>query len=491
MIRMHNIYLYQLICLPIYAFIFQVTIRQNVSADELKPPATNPEEILENGVSPLDGILPKDPSFGKVEDSLAELLEKKEGMNGILSAAIKENNIGNHVDYAKMNGDSGKRSAEGNLDSIVPAKKPALEAVVTNGFANGQMNGGGNIKAVLPGGQVVQVVSSSSGQALPNGGQMIQVISSGGGQTAQVAPSGNGQMVQSSGQMVMTSSGQAVILNAQAGGGHEPQQQLIQTSGGQLYLKTSNGGGGIVVASGHQTPATAGGVIVQQSQPQAVVLQQQQPQHQSAAVIVQQQQQPTAVIVQQQPQQQQAVLVQGAAGQPAKMVLIQQDKQQQPQQQYVQQVMQTSLGQQVVRQVLLPGQNNTSSLPTQQLPVTKIVQTGGGGGEPPVIHLDNDPPTVIQRASTPQLTNGQATPPASPSPQPCPSPPPVKIDPARPFLCEWTGCMRPFKTPKEVPYHVSVVVAIHPLQHRDTGIYIMQNTMVRGGDGQLGEKSKN
>jgi hypothetical protein len=35
------------------------------------------EEILENGVSPLDGILPKDPSFGKVDDSFADLLEKK------------------------------------------------------------------------------------------------------------------------------------------------------------------------------------------------------------------------------------------------------------------------------------------------------------------------------------------------------------------------------------------------------------------------------
>ena len=35
------------------------------------------EEILENGVSPLDGILPKDPAFGKVEDSFVDLLEKK------------------------------------------------------------------------------------------------------------------------------------------------------------------------------------------------------------------------------------------------------------------------------------------------------------------------------------------------------------------------------------------------------------------------------
>ncbi len=38
------------------------------------------EEILENGVSPLDGILPKDPAFGKVDDSFADLLEKKVGI---------------------------------------------------------------------------------------------------------------------------------------------------------------------------------------------------------------------------------------------------------------------------------------------------------------------------------------------------------------------------------------------------------------------------
>ena len=39
------------------------------------------EELLKNGVSPLDGILPvpKDPAFGKVEDSFVDLLEKKVG----------------------------------------------------------------------------------------------------------------------------------------------------------------------------------------------------------------------------------------------------------------------------------------------------------------------------------------------------------------------------------------------------------------------------
>ena len=77
------------------------------------------EEIIENGVSPLDGILPVDPSFGKVSETLEELLEKREPINGIISK-----DKSNHVDYTKLNGESGKRGAEdSHLD--LPAKKAA------------------------------------------------------------------------------------------------------------------------------------------------------------------------------------------------------------------------------------------------------------------------------------------------------------------------------------------------------------------------------
>lgn len=39
------------------------------------------------------------------------------------------------------------------------------------------------------------------------------------------------------------------------------------------------------------------------------------------------------------------------------------------------------------------------------------------------------------------------------NPVPIPSPPPVQVDTTRPFLCEWTGCLRAFRTPKEVERH--------------------------------------
>ena len=90
--------------------------------------------------------------------------------------------------------------------------------------------------------------------------------------------------------------------------------------------------------------------------------------------------------------------------------------------------------------------------------------------------------SVIQRtssatpaASQPVMTNGRSTPtpsaasssaqqppvatpsPAGPAPlpdrSPCPSPPPVKVDTTRPFLCEWAGCLKAFRTPKEVERH--------------------------------------
>ena len=51
------------------------------------------EELLENGVSPLDGILPKDPAFGKVEDSFADLLEKKVKTGQLTKNSTVECNI--------------------------------------------------------------------------------------------------------------------------------------------------------------------------------------------------------------------------------------------------------------------------------------------------------------------------------------------------------------------------------------------------------------
>jgi len=417
------------------------------------------DEILENGVSPLDGILPKDPStFGLKVD---ELLEKKD-MNGHKEPVI----VPNHVDYSKLNGDSGKRGSDDTMENV-PAKKPALEGVVTNGLTNGLVNGGNGVN-VMTGGQVVQITPSS--------GQM---------------------QVSSGGQMLVSSAGQTLMLTTQAGSVQPP--QLIQTSSGQLYLKTTtNGGGGIM------TQQQQSGVLLQQPQ-SSVVLQPQQQQ----AVIVQQGGQQMYVIKQDQQQQ----------------------LQQQQQQQVVQQVIQTSSGQQIVRQVVVAPSNTTANnqqlpvstpnmvvgrptnqvvvgqqanqvvvgQPTNQVVVgqsTNQVVVGQSTnqvvvGQPtnqvvvgqstnqvvvgqstnqvvvgqstnlPMGHAATQPPIMQSQSIEPvlssdrpqSLTNGLATPPPVPSPQPCPSPPPVKIDPGKPFLCEWCNCMKSFKTPKEVERH--------------------------------------
>jgi len=69
--------------------------------------------------------------------------------------------------------------------------------------------------------------------------------------------------------------------------------------------------------------------------------------------------------------------------------------------------------------------------------------------------------SVIQRPvtvqSSPNVTVSQSSAESSGS---SPSPPPVqvKIDTQKPFLCEWAGCMKAYKTPKEVENHA---IAVH------------------------------
>jgi hypothetical protein len=147
--------------------------------------------------------------------------------------------------------------AEEAAGDSTPAKKPALEAVVTNGFANGngtaqpqqqqqqqQVNG-----SVKLGGQVVQVVSNNAAQQFQ--GQVVQIQ----GQMVQ------GQMVQ--GQMVQGQMVQGQMVQGQMVKGHHQviQGQVIQghQMGGQVVqvMTTSSGGGGGQVV--HVTGATAAG----------------------------------------------------------------------------------------------------------------------------------------------------------------------------------------------------------------------------------------
>ena len=147
--------------------------------------------------------------------------------------------MSNLVDYSRLNGDSGKRGAEDAPCDSTPAKKPALESVMTNGFANGNKNivaqlqqqqVNGNVKL---GGQVVQVVSSGVGctaQTVHNPAVQIVQAAAGGGQMVQAMTTTGGQIVHSSG-------GQMVQVTT--GAGNTGGQQLLVSSTGiiRLFIK--------------------------------------------------------------------------------------------------------------------------------------------------------------------------------------------------------------------------------------------------------------
>ena len=375
----------------------------------MKPvPPTNSEEILENGLSPLDGILPKDPSFGKMDENLADLLQKKD------KQPVMMNGISN--DYSKVNGDStnniqmGKRGPQ-DLDGL-PAPKKAAVVVTNQPMTNGLPNGG------------------SGGQQ-----QIVQVNGNTNGQQVKILPGG-----------------QVVLQQQNALPGQQQQQQqpqIIQTSNGQFYLKAAT-------TNGPTAPGAGGGMVVQQAQ--QVINQQ------GKAVLV----------INNQPQ----------------------DHQQQ-QQQVVKQVINTPTGQQIVSRVVMPAgaptppppgatvvvSHHNNSTTTQQhntvltsngidpnnsnAAATVLVTRQANSSTPPLLLTNGDAShgTVARASPTPPLNNSIASlPPQQPSTQQQP----VKIDPSRPFLCEWAGCMKAFKTPKEVERHA---IAEHcPLRLEGTDI---------------------
>jgi len=398
------------------------------------------EEIVENGLSPLDGILPKDPKFGLLDgDGFSDLLEKKSEnlVNGIV----------NHQDYSKLNGDlgNGKRSAGDHIDTS-PAKRQALESntVVTNGgstHGNGSVNGG-----AVRGGVVVSSVAQGQGQVVV-GGQGMVLVSQAGGQVGAATSSGGGQ--------------------------------LVQSSSGQLFLKTTNSSGGLVLQPAQQQVQQQV-MVPGQGQGQAVLVQQ--PGGQKQLLFIQpggggggDANMGKAVMGQQ-------IVRQVMVGQPGQAVIQSQAGQVQTQQAVMRvsaplaSVGPASTTQpDTVHQVDGADDQGVDADHGESLPDLEPLpqldgMTGGGPGEPsqqPVVPQNavQQQPTVaaaqqsvIQRPTQPTtLTNGRTTPLATgPSPTPSPSPPPqpqVKIDTQKPFLCEWATCMKAFKTPKEVENH--------------------------------------
>merc|ERR1719412_556030 len=312
---------------------------------------TGTAEDLENGVSVLDGILPVDPKFGQLEGDLGlgDLLnERKDGM------------VNGHMpDFSKMNGE--KRSAA-EVESH-PAKRQAVEGVITNGVmpSNG-VNGGG----VARGGQGMVIVSQSGNQQQPMQGQLVK--------------SSTGQLFLKT----TSSSGGAVLVPA----GQQTQQGQVLMQPGPQKLLLVNQGGRQVVVGGQQGQQS----VVRVAAPMAAV--------------------PTG--------EQHVTQIDGAEALPQL----------------------DGTGHEV------PTPLSSSNQPTTSPSISEASSA------------DSAPPTTAVLVAS--VTNGRSTPSTSGTPPPCPptpspSPPPsqpaIKIDTTKPFLCEWAGCMKAFKTPKEVENH--------------------------------------
>jgi AT-rich interactive domain-containing protein 2 len=144
--------------------------------------------------------------------------------------------------------------------------------------------------------------------------------------------------------------------------------------------------------------------VIAQQQPQSVVVQQQQPilvQHQQPIVVQQLQ-------LRQQPSNPATATQDVADNQPAA----------------------------AAQSSVIQRTSSTTTLHQPLMSNGRSTPTPSGSGQP-------------QQQPPPAAT----TPPTLPDRVPCPSPPPVKVDTTRPFLCEWAGCLKAFRTPKEVERH--------------------------------------
>ena len=329
-----------------------------------KPVITSNEELIENGLSPLDGILPKDPKFGVLDgDMVSELLETSKSENNIVMNGV-------HLDTSKMNGDvtTGKRLLGEYVDNS-PAKKQAVDGgqvIVTNGgHGNGSLNGAGIRQS---GGQIVNQLPAGSQFVKNAQGQLFIKTSS---------PSG-GVVLQPAGQH----GGQPVIMQ--------------QPAGGQMVGSDNNGGNKIVFlqqSDGHQQ----------------MVRQQQTVVHRVSA--------PVAQVAAPDPDH--LPQVDGADdGDPDNVPQVD-----------------GTTGEQ-------------SGTVQQQQPQPSVIQR-----QSPIVQQQQQPAAAASAQPTPNVTLTQSEPAPSPSP-----PPSVKIDTQKPFLCEWAGCMKAYKTPKEVENHA---ISVH------------------------------
>ena len=196
--------------------------------------------------------------------------------------------------------------------------------------------------------------------------------------------------------------------------------QYVQNASGQIFLKTSSGSGGVVL----QPAGQAGSGVVLQPAGQGgggVVLQ---PSGQAGG---------GHVIVQNAEGQKQLVFLQQTDGQKAVM----------------------RPAQTVVR---VAPQDNLNKLPqvdgAEDDVEEEVEEEEPATNTSPDQQPEQPAATGLESPSASGETASSPAPPASSS-----SPPPqVKIDTQKPFMCEWAGCMKAFKTPKEVENHA---IALH------------------------------
>ena len=289
-----------------------------------------------------------------------------------------------------------------------------------------------------------------------NGQVLLTQNAAGGGKTiiilqpqAKVLTSSTGQvMVQNTQPQTVMVQPQTLVVHNSAG---VPQQVLLQnTGGGQPQVLVQNSGGGQPQVLVQNTGGVQPQVLVQNTggaQPQVMV------QNTGGAqpqILLQNTGMPQQVMVQNAAGVQQQVLVQNPATvattiQPQTIMRAVTTQQQTT-------TMTFSPRPQLVTSVVQRPVATPPPQQPQQVPIQGLVRVTTPPVVQPPVQVPTPPPatTIVTSAAPSPVPQTLIVPATTPTP---PSVPIPKPDPAAPFLCEWHGCMKAFKSPKDVERH--------------------------------------
>jgi len=253
-------------------------------------------------------------------------------------------------------------------------------------------------------------------------------------------------------QQLNGNAGQQVLYTQnQPGGGKtiiilQPQAKVLTSTGQQVLVQNSTGGQQIMVQN------AAGGqqqIMVQNSAGQQQTLMVHNAAGQQQTLMVQNPSGLQQVMVQnpggqqQQQQQPQLVIIQNSGGVPQQAVIRAVTTQSMVQQQQPTTLSYTTRPQLVTNVMPRPVVPQQPQPQQQQVPMQGLVRVSA----PPIVQ---QAPVQVPTPPPPTLVV------STPAPPPVPSVPIPKPDPAAPFLCEWHGCMKAFKFPKDVERHAIV-----------------------------------